>query len=183
MRLDNAPALPKDGLRGVHRRRIIAGAMKVCPSSSRNRRQSFLALAVVAAFPLCSYPQQRALRDAAAHPSDTAAGGIADWLNQLAWAESGNRERLVHRDRDGQLYYGCLQFQARTFRAYVKKFHLLPADGRSELMRRIYDCAFQKRLAAMMIRSDPNAWKHWKLTVEQKIGLPPSDESDETSAP
>lgn len=104
-------------------------------------------------------------------PPDT----LRSWLNALALAESGNRQWLVHRDRDGQLYYGCLQFQERTFRAYVRKFHLLPRRTRSETMERIYDCAFQKRLAALMIRDDPNNWKHWKGTVEKRVGLPPSN--------
>src|SRR5579864_2603666 len=79
---------------------------------------------------------------------------LETWLDALAVAESGNRQRLVHRDRDGQLYYGCLQFHEKTFRAYVRKFHLLPASTRSEAMSRIYDCAFQKHLAALMIRDD-----------------------------
>ena len=94
------------------------------------------------------------------------------WLNALASAESDNRPRLVHR-RDGQIYYGCLQFQIHTFRVYAGKFHLLPKDNSSELMSRIYDCAFQKRLAALMIRDDASNWKYWKGTVENKVGLPP----------
>ena len=94
------------------------------------------------------------------------------WLGALASAESDNRPRLVHR-RYGQVYYGCLQFQIHTFRVYARKFHLLPNDNSSELISRIYDCAFQKRLAALMIRDDPGNWKYWKGTVENKVGLPP----------
>ena len=100
---------------------------------------------------------------------------LEHWIDALAIAESGNRERLVHRDRDGQLYYGCLQFQPRTFRLYVRKFHLLPHANRKEMMSRIYDCAFQKQLATLMIRSDPAGWKHWRGTVENRVGLPPAD--------
>lgn len=100
---------------------------------------------------------------------------LEHWIDALAIAESGNRERLVHRDRDGQLYYGCLQFQPRTFRVYVRKFHLLPNANRKEMMSRIYDCAFQKQLAVLMIRSDPAGWKHWRGTVENRVGLPPAD--------
>ena len=100
---------------------------------------------------------------------------LEHWIDALAIAESGNRERLVHRDRDGQLYYGCLQFQPRTFRVYVRKFHLLPHANRQEMMSRIYDCAFQKQLATLMIRSDPAGWKHWRGTVENRVGLPPAD--------
>src|SRR5690349_25086174 len=100
---------------------------------------------------------------------------LDSWLDALALAESGNRQWLVHRDRDGQLYYGCLQFHERTFRAYVRKFHLLPAASPSETMNRIYDCAFQKRLAALMIRDDPKSWRYWRRTVEKRVGLPPTD--------
>lgn len=100
---------------------------------------------------------------------------LKHWIDALAIAESGDRERLVHRDRDGQLYYGCLQFQPRTFRVYVRKFHLLPNANRKEMMSRIYDCAFQKQLATLMIRSDPANWKHWRGTVENRVGLPPAD--------
>ena len=95
------------------------------------------------------------------------------WLDALAVAESGNRQWLVHRDQDGQLYYGCLQFHERTFRAYVRKYHLLPNSTRSETMRRIYDCAFQKHLATLMLRDDPANWKHWRRTVEKRVGMPP----------
>ena len=107
--------------------------------------------------------------------SSPAVNPLDTWLDALAIAESGNRERLVHRDRDGQLYYGCLQFQPRTFRAYVRRFHLLPNANRKEMLSRIYDCAFQKQLAALMIRSDPASWKHWRGTVENRVGLPPVD--------
>jgi hypothetical protein len=95
------------------------------------------------------------------------------WIDALATAESGNRQWLVHRDRDGQLYYGCLQFQERTFLTYVRKFHLLKKGTRAEAMNRIYDCAFQKRLAFLMLHEDPGSWKHWRNTVENRIGLPP----------
>ena len=97
------------------------------------------------------------------------------WLDTLAVAESGNRQRLVHRDRDGQLYYGCLQFNARTFRVNARKFHLLPKGSREETMRRIYDCKFQKRLAALMLRNDPGSWRNWKYTVEKRVGYPPTE--------
>jgi hypothetical protein len=104
------------------------------------------------------------------------------WLSRLASAESDNRPRLVHR-RDGQLYYGCLQFQIHTFRVYARKFHLLPKDNISEAISRIYDCAFQKRLAALMIRDDPGNWKYWKGTVENKVGLPPVSRRRRTPRP
>jgi len=106
--------------------------------------------------------------------SETAPATLQVWLDALAKAESGNRQFLIHRDRDGQLYYGCLQFQERTFRVYARKFHLIPqGTSHSETMRRIYDCAFQKQLAALMIRDDPRNWKHWRTTVEKRVGMPP----------
>ena len=154
------------------------------------------ALAIAALFALCAYSQESEpavppVPDTQAVPSDLPASGatqsdapppafdkpssdpLEKWLNSLAFAESGNRQHLVHRDRDGQLYYGCLQFQAHTFRAYVRKLRLLPFSTSAQVMSRIYDCAFQKRLAAAMIRDDPNNWKHWRTTVEKRVGLPP----------
>lgn len=139
---------------------------------------------MVAAFALCCHSQERepaaptlaAADDSQASPSEAPpANSLETWIDALAVAESGNRQRLVHRDRDGQLYYGCLQFHEKTFRAYVRKFHLLPKGSRSETMSRVYDCAFQKRLAALMIRDDPRNWRHWRGTVEKVVGLPPVD--------
>src|SRR5579859_946952 len=141
-------------------------------------------IVLAAAFALCchaqkSEPAASALPPAAdflSSPSEAPpATTLEIWLDALAVAESGNRQWLVHRDRDGQLYYGCLQFHAKTFRAYVRKFHLLPNGSRSETMSLIYDCAFQKRLAALMIRHDPQSWRHWRRTVEKGVGLPPVD--------
>ena len=116
-----------------------------------------------------------ATADAPAIASEpTPPGALQIWLDALSRAESGNRQFLVHRDRDGQLYYGCLQFQERTFRVYARKFHMLPqGTSHAETMRRIYDCGFQKQLAALMIRDDPGNWKHWRLTVEKRVGMPP----------
>lgn len=150
---------------------------------------SHLIFLVLVAFVLHGHPQEHA---AAVPPAPSLSSPeevesqpktLQNWLDALAQAESGNRERLVHRDRDGQLYYGCLQFQAKTFRVYVRRLHLAPESSRSEIMSRIYDCGFQKRLAMAMIRSDPSNWKHWRWTVERKIGLPPTDASRETRDP
>lgn len=142
----------------------------------------FLAAVAVA---LCCQAQEAGTASTASEPADRAPAASAEisapadalelWLDKLAVAESGNRARLVHRDRDGQLYYGCLQFHAKTFRVYVRRFHLLPQNSRAEMMHRIYDCAFQKRLAALMIRDDPDNWKHWKWTVEKRVGMPPAE--------
>jgi len=97
---------------------------------------------------------------------------LTGWLNALSFAESGNRPWIVHQDRDGRDYYGCLQFREKTFRFFVKKFNLAPNAEAPEVMALIFDCAFQKRLAARMIHDNPDNWKHWRNTVE-RIGLPP----------
>ncbi len=97
---------------------------------------------------------------------------LEKWIDALAVAESGNRQWIVHQDRDGGYNYGCLQFRERTFRFYVEKFKLAPSASPAEVMDLIYDCAFQKRLAARMIRENPDNWRHWRKTVG-RIGLPP----------
>ena len=103
-----------------------------------------------------------------AHPQRS----LDQWLDELSFAESGNREWIVHRDRDGRDYFGCLQFRDTTFRYYVAKFDLAPNTDAIEVMSLLYDCAFQKRLAARMIRFDAENWRHWKGTTK-RIGLPP----------
>ena len=100
------------------------------------------------------------------------AGALRKWINALAVAESGNRNWIVHEEDDGRRYYGCLQFREDTFRYFAKKFRLVPTAQPGDVMSRIYDCAFQKRLATRMIRENPENWKHWRKTVE-RIGLPP----------
>jgi len=107
----------------------------------------------------------------------TAAGPAAtedlqEWIDALAVAESGNRNWIVHEEEDGRRYYGCLQFREETFRYFAKKFHMAHTAQPEDFMDLIYDCAFQKRLAARMIRENPANWKHWRKTVE-RIGLPP----------
>lgn len=98
---------------------------------------------------------------------------LKKWLAALSFAESGNRDWIVHRDRDGRYYYGCLQFREKTFRYFVQKFNLCPTAEDTEVMDLIFDCGFQKRLAALMIRDNPENWKHWRNTVQRRIGLPP----------
>lgn len=97
---------------------------------------------------------------------------LREWVDALAAAESGNRAWIVHQDRDGRFYYGCLQFRESTFRYFVEKFRFAPNAEPAEVMNLIYDCAFQKRLAARMIRQNPENWKHWRNTAG-RIGLPP----------
>jgi hypothetical protein len=156
----------------------------------RRFRLSTLLFACGILFALHAYSQEPATEgpaEPAAANSQPASSetshALDNWLDSLARAESGNRHRLVHRDRDGQLYYGCLQFQAKTFRVYVRKLRLLPTSNTSEVMRRIYDCSFQKRLAAAMIRDDANNWKHWRTTVEKRVGFPPLDHGPSDATP
>ena len=104
----------------------------------------------------------------AAEPAPT----LAQWIDALAVAESGNRDWIAHQDRDGGYNYGCLQFREKTFRHFVRKFKLAPDAEPDEVMTLIYDCAFQKRLALRMLRDNPDNWKHWKKTA-RRIGLPP----------
>ena len=164
--------------------------MRKHPPGCRRFRLPRAILLATAAFVLCGHAQEPQAASPARETADQAQtvspeepdDRLETWLDKLAFAESGNRPRLVHRDRDGQLYYGCLQFHAKTFRVYVRRFHLLPKSSRAEMMGRIYDCAFQKRLAAMMIRDDPDNWKHWRRTVEKRVGMPPVD-VDRTSDP
>jgi hypothetical protein len=108
----------------------------------------------------------------AAEPVSGEQAMLRKWIDALAVAESGNRPWIVHQDRDGGSNYGCLQFRERTFRVFVKKFNLAPNAEPDEVMNLIYDCGFQKRLAARMIRKNCENWKHWRKTVE-RIGLPP----------
>jgi len=103
---------------------------------------------------------------------DRSRQALGKWIDALAFAESGNRDWIVHQDRDGRNYYGCLQFREETFRYFATKFHLVQADEPEEFMSFIYDCALQKRLASRMIRDNPEHWKHCRKTVA-RIGLPP----------
>jgi hypothetical protein len=97
---------------------------------------------------------------------------LHQWIDALAVAESGNRSWIVHEEEDGRRYYGCLQFCEKTFRYYARKFQMVQTAQPEDIMSRIYDCAFQKRVAMRMIRENPDNWKHWRKTVE-RIGLPP----------
>jgi hypothetical protein len=110
--------------------------------------------------------------ESAPAPSATRAPkSLNKWLDALSFAESGNRDWIMHKDRDGRFYYGCLQFRERTFRYYVAKYNLADSDE-TDVMELIYDCAFQKRVAARMIRDDQENWKHWRNSAK-RIGLPP----------
>jgi hypothetical protein len=115
--------------------------------------------------------------NAARLPAESPSGAscaqtLGKWIDALAVAESGDRPWIVHRDRDGRDYYGCLQFRETTFRFFMKKFNLTPDAEPAEVMNLMFDCAFQKRLAERMIRENRENWKHWRKSVE-RIGLPP----------
>jgi hypothetical protein len=134
------------------------------------RPSAILALTVLA---LLCQGSRLAGSDSTVSGADKDARFLKKWLEELSFAESGNRQWIVHRDRDGRYYYGCLQFREKTFRFFVQKFNLGPATEDDEVMDLIFDCAFQKRLATLMIHDNPDNWKHWKTTVHRRIGLPP----------
>jgi hypothetical protein len=127
---------------------------------------------LTAVFLILCGPTSRVDRADGAVPA--AAGGLVldRCLEALAVAESGNRGWIVHQDRDGRYYYGCLQFRESTFRYFVEKFKLAPNAEPAEVMNLMFDSAFEKRVAARMIRQDPGNWKHWRKTTG-RIGLPP----------
>lgn len=98
------------------------------------------------------------------------------WIEKLAIKESDNRENIKILDVNGQYSYSCLQFQMPTFRAF---FPLLDPLDRSKLSstgweKRIMSCDTQKKIAKAMIKSNPNAWRHWWTSVKKRgLGLPP----------
>jgi len=141
---------------------LAAAALIICGQSSRAEGDDGAA----------SSPTNDAHPAAEVGPASSKPLTLAKWLEALARVESGNRAWIVHQDRDGRYYYGCLQFRETTFRFYVEKFDLAPVADEDDVMELIYDCSFQKSLAARMIRDNPENWKHWRTTVH-RIGLPP----------
>lgn len=99
---------------------------------------------------------------------------LDQWIEQLVTKESNGKANIKIVDRNGYFSYGCLQFQMRTFREYVRKYNLLPEAEDEELKNMIYDCEFQKYLAKKMLEDNPDNWRHWHTSVvAKKLGLPP----------
>lgn len=84
-------------------------------------------------------------------------------------------ENFRHLDNNNEYSYSCLQFQEQTFIWKVKDYNLLPAAEDGEILNLIYDCDFQKKLARLMFENEPDAWKHWRTSVEKRgLGYPPT---------
>lgn len=105
--------------------------------------------------------------------------GIRDplytWLDALEEYEClGCGENYSRVDVNGLRSYGCLQFQEQTFKAFVRRYDLLPYAETAEIMNMIYDCDFQKIVAHRMIQENDDAWSHWYTSVELRgLGKPP----------
>jgi hypothetical protein len=96
------------------------------------------------------------------------------WLQKLIQKESEGREHIKILDHNNRYSYGCLQFQMETFRAYARRYDLLPHTEDSELENVIYDCELQKTMARKMIEEDYGNWRNWYTSVAvRKLGLPP----------
>ena len=91
---------------------------------------------------------------------------LDNWIEDLVQAESNGREDIIILDVNNRYSRGCLQFQDATFEHYTKRYGI---EGD------IMDCGFQKRLARLMIKENPDNWKHWWNSVRHKVGLPPID--------
>jgi len=100
------------------------------------------------------------------------------WLAKLIHQESGNRPYLKVLDVNGMYSYGCLQFQAGTFRSYALKYGLI-AYG-TPIESKIYDCELQKKIAKRMITEDYSNWKAWYNSVRKaSVGMPPASGADQ----
>src|SRR5437588_11423357 len=77
--------------------------------------------------------EEPSVSSASAH-NEPAQPSLRKWLDALSFAESGNRPWIVHRDRDGRDYHGCLQFREKTFRYFVDKFNLAPKAETNDVM-------------------------------------------------
>jgi hypothetical protein len=94
------------------------------------------------------------------------------WLEKLAQLESHGQEHIKIMDVNGRYSYGCLQFQAQTFRNFGAKYGLVSLNANIEAT--IYDCTLQKAIAKHMIKDDYILWQSWYTSVVTKgLGLPP----------
>lgn len=93
-------------------------------------------------------------------------------LRKLAECESGMRENAiaVNDGNTGRDSKGIFQFQLPTFLGYATKYALFPNAEAAELPNLWTDPDAQIRVAATMIRKEPNAMRHWYL-CSKKLGL------------
>lgn len=86
---------------------------------------------------------------------------LRDWVDKLAYAESGNNyEQEPFLDSNKKYSYSCLQFQKGTWEAYTEKYQKHPGEFAD-----INDCKQQKELAYRMIYDHYNNWGHWRCSV------------------
>ncbi len=104
-------------------------------------------------------------------PTDALTAYINRLADEYECAGCGPNYRRL--DSNGKYSYSCLQFQERTFVDRVKEYRLLPRAEAAEIMNWIYDCDFQKQVARKMFENEPNAWVHWRTSVERGLGMPP----------
>lgn len=91
------------------------------------------------------------------------------WVYNLAELESDDREDIVILDSNGKYSYSCLMFQMGTWTAQGEKYNVTTTE------ENIMDCKLQKQLAFLMIKDNPNNWRHWYNTVTKLgLGLPPN---------
>lgn len=93
-------------------------------------------------------------------------------LRKLANCESGMREGAiaVNDGNTGRDSKGIFQFQLPTFVAYATKYALFPDAEAAELPNLWTDPDAQIRVAATMIKKEPNAMRHWYI-CSKKLGL------------
>lgn len=90
-------------------------------------------------------------------------------LRKLAECESGMRENAiaVNDGNTGRDSKGIFQFQLPTFVGFAKKYDLFPHAEAAELLNLWTDPDAQIRVAAAMIRKEPNAMRHWYICSER----------------
>ena len=98
---------------------------------------------------------------------------LAVWLKALALGENCPRNGMI--DSNGTSSYGKYCYQANTFIAFVREAEMAPHAERAEILNHIGDPEFQDHLTYWVFIHKPNVWKHWRNTVEKRIGLPPID--------
>ncbi|MEK7608179.1 MAG: hypothetical protein AAB495_01225 [Patescibacteria group bacterium] len=94
------------------------------------------------------------------------------WIERLILLESEGRTNITILDVNNKHSFGCLQFQKATFVSYGKRYGLLGSSD--DVMKKIYDCELQKKLAKRMIEESHRNWRHWYTSVQvKKLGPPP----------
>ena len=92
---------------------------------------------------------------------------LNQWINKLAFYESGNRADIKILDVNNKYSYGCLQFQMATWIGMGNKY------GFQTTPENIYDCRLQKQLAHAMLSDRWNNWHHWGYTVNVRMKVWP----------